>query len=75
MADVSEILQNALSLSAEERAAVAEKLLASLDDLDEAEAARLWAEEASRRWAQYQAGHTQTVESADVAGKAQRLFR
>jgi hypothetical protein len=75
MADVSEILQSALSLSAEERAAVAEKLLASLDDLDEAEADRLWAEEASRRRAEFQAGRAQTVDSADVASKAQKLFR
>ncbi len=49
MADGGEVLKNALSLSADDRALVAEKLLASLDDLEEQEAGRLWAEEAARR--------------------------
>lgn len=49
VADLKEIVASALALSAEERAALAEKLLASLDELDEQEAERLWAEEARRR--------------------------
>jgi putative addiction module component (TIGR02574 family) len=75
MPDVAEVLKNALSLSVDDRAAVAEKLLASLDDLGEEEADQLWAEEAARRLAELRAGRTGAVESRDVAKKAERLFR
>ena len=43
------MLQSALFLDAGDRAALAERLLASLDDLSEEDADRLWAEEAARR--------------------------
>jgi 4'-phosphopantetheinyl transferase EntD len=75
MADAAEVLKSALSLKAEDRAALAEKLLASLDDLDEAEADRLWAQEATRRRREFQAGRTKAVEALDVAKKAEKLFR
>ena len=72
MADLAEVLKNALSLNVNDRAALAERLLASLDDLDEEEAERLWAEEAQRRLEEYRAG---VAGSPDVAKKAERLFR
>jgi len=75
MPDLGEILKSALSLNADDRAAVAEKLLASLDDLDEEEANRLWAEEASRRREEFRAGRAGAVDAEDVANKAHRLFR
>jgi hypothetical protein len=75
MADLTEILKGAMSLNADDRAAVAEKLLASLDDLDEEEAERLWAEEAARRREQWREGRAGSVESQEVAKKAERLFR
>jgi hypothetical protein len=75
MADAAEVLKSALSLTADERAAVAEKLLASLDDLNEEEADRLWAEEAARRRQELRAGHGRAVDAADVAKKAERIFR
>jgi len=75
MADLAEVLKSALSLNAEDRAAVAEKLLASLDDVDEEEADRLWAQEATRRREELQAGRARAVEAQDVAKNAERLFR
>ena len=48
MPDLVEVLRSALSLNLDDRAALAERLLASLDELDEEEAERLWAEEAQR---------------------------
>lgn len=75
MPDVAEVLKRALSLNADERAAVAEKLLASLDDLDEEESDRLWGEEAARRLEEYRAGRAGAAEAQDVAKKAERLFR
>jgi len=75
MPDLGEVLKNALSLKLDDRAALAERLLASLDELDEEEAERLWAEEAQRRLDNYRAGRAGATEARDVARKAQRLFR
>jgi len=62
MADLAEVLKNALSLNVKDRAALAERLLASLDGSDEEEAEDLWAQEAQRRLEEYRAGR------AGVAG-------
>jgi Arc/MetJ-type ribon-helix-helix transcriptional regulator len=75
MPDLSEVLKSALSLDLNDRAALAERLLASLDDLGEEEAERLWAEEARRRREEYRAGRAAIVTAQDVANKAEKLFR
>jgi len=75
MPDLADVLKSALSLNADDRAAVAEKLLASLDDLDEKEADRLWAEEATRRLEDYRAGRAGAVDAQEVAKKAEGLYR
>jgi len=75
MPDLAEVLTSALSLSLDDRAALADRLLASLDELGAEEAERLWAEEAQRRLQEYRAGHTTALEARDVAKKAERLFR
>ncbi len=75
MPDLAEVLTSALSLSLDDRAALADRLLASLDQLDEEEAERLWAEEAHRRLQEYRAGHATALDARDVAKKAERLFR
>jgi hypothetical protein len=62
MPDLAEVLKNALSLNVDDRAAVAEKLLASLDELDEGESDRLWAEEAARRLEEYRTGRAGAAE-------------
>lgn len=75
MATLAEVLGNALSLEVRDRAALAERLLASLEDLTEEEANRLWAEEAQRRLEEYRAGRAQAVQADEVHAKAERLFR
>jgi len=75
MPDLSEVLKSALSLDLNDRAALAERLLASLDELGEEEAERVWAEEAQRRLEEYRAGRATIVRSQDVANKAEKLFR
>jgi putative addiction module component (TIGR02574 family) len=75
MPDLSEVLRNALNLSLNDRAALADRLLASLDELDEEEAERLWAEEARRRLEEYRAGRAPAAEAPEVAKRAERLFR
>lgn len=56
----------ALDLPLSERAALAERLLASLDASDDAETERPWVEEAERRYAAYKAGQTTARPAADV---------
>jgi hypothetical protein len=75
MPDLAEVLKSALSLNVDDRAAMAERLLASLDELDEEEAERLWAEEAQRRLEEFRAGRAGAAEARDVAKKAESLFR
>ena len=74
MADLAEVLSNALSLEMHDRAALAERLLASLEELSEEEAERLWAEEAQRRLEEYRAGRATVVRAEDVHEKVERLY-
>ena len=75
MPDLEEVLRNAISLSVQDRARLAEKLLASLDELGEEEAERLWTEEAERRLKEYRAGRAKAVSADEVSQKAQKLLR
>ncbi len=75
MSDLAEALKNALSLDVHDRAALAEELLASLEDLSEPEAELLWAEEAQRRLQEYRAGRAGAVGAQEVADKVERLLR
>ena len=75
MPDLEEVLRSALSLNIQDRASLAQKLLASLDELSVEEAERLWAEEAERRLNEYRAGRARAVSSEEVSKRAQRLLR
>jgi putative addiction module component (TIGR02574 family) len=75
MPDQAEVLRNALSLDGHDRAALAERLLASLEELTEEEAERLWAEEAQRRLEEYRAGRAKAVPVEEVHEKAETLLR
>ena len=75
MPDLAELLRTALTLDIHDRATLAEKLLASLEELNEDEADRLWAEEAQRRLKEYHAGRAAAVSAAEVAKKAEKLLR
>jgi hypothetical protein len=56
----------ALKLPPVARARLAEHLIASLDDLDDHEAERLWVEEAERRYQGYREGKIPARAAADV---------
>lgn len=75
MADLHELLEKALDLAVEDRATLAEQLLASLEELDHEESDRLWAAEAERRLKQLRNGQARTVSSSEVHAKAERLLR
>jgi putative addiction module component (TIGR02574 family) len=75
MSDPAEVFKSALSLDVRDRAALAQRLLASLEELSEEEAEHLWSGEAQRRLEEYRAGRAMAVPAEEVAKKAERLFR
>lgn len=75
MPDPAEVFEHALRLKVEDRAALAQRLLASLEDLSEEEAESLWAEEAQKRLQEYRAGRARAVPAHEVAQKADSLLR
>ena len=81
MPNLEDVLKDALVLDAHERAALAEILLASLDEqqddgnLDQAEAERLWAREAQQRLEAYRAGRTIPIPAQQVHAKAEKLLQ
>jgi len=75
MADAADVFKSALSLDTQLRAALAQRLLDSPEELSEEEAERLWAEEAQRRLEGYLGAGARVVSAAEVAAKAERLLR
>ncbi|MEP7344508.1 MAG: addiction module protein, partial [Gemmatimonadaceae bacterium] len=69
------IRREALSLTARERAELAEQLLASLDTLSEDEVAQLWLHEAARRAEELDRGLSKRISADDVRREAQALLR
>lgn len=56
LSNVQEIEEKALKLSSPERALLAEHLISSLESREDAEAERLWIEEAEHRYREYKEG-------------------
>lgn len=73
--DMIQIESEALSLSAEQRASLAHRLLLSLEEATGPEFDRLWAEESIRRAADADAGSTQSIPADEVAQNARELLR
>lgn len=67
---IDELETEALKLDPKGRARLAERLLASLDELSEDENAALWAEEAARRNAAWDPAAGDGCDSAAVFGEA-----
>jgi len=65
----------ARKLPLNERAQLAERLIASLDEMDEAESERLWADEAERRYQAYQQGNLASRPVEDVMRDARAKFQ
>jgi putative addiction module component (TIGR02574 family) len=73
--DLKTLEKEALRLSAEDRAALAQRLLLSLDDLPAAEHSELWLAEADRRARQLDRGEVEPIPAEEVRRKAQALLR
>ncbi len=59
-----------LRLTPPARAALAKKLLDSLEDLSEEENERLWADEAEARYADFKTGRTKAIPGDQVLARA-----
>ena len=64
--DLKKFQDQALNLPMKDRAALAERLIASLDTEDAAENERLWVEEAERRYRKYKKGNIPSRAAEDV---------
>jgi hypothetical protein len=73
--DTATIEKEALHLPLPARAALAHKLLESLEALSETEAEQLWLDEAERRAAEIDNGTVQLAPSDEVSRKARTLLR
>ena len=74
MSLVEELSRKALSLSPEERVQLAEKLLATVQEVDtEVEAA--WDEEIKRRIAEIENGTAKLIPAEDVFAEVRRLIK
>ena len=74
MSLVEELSRKALSLSPEERVQLAEKLLATVQEVDtEVEAA--WDEEIKRRVAEIENGTAKLIPAEDVFAEVRRLIK
>ncbi len=73
--DLSTCETQALRLPPADRATLAERLIASLDTLDEAQIERLWLEEADRRYAAYKTGTISARLAQDVLSDARAAIK
>ncbi len=70
-----DIEEEALKLAREDRAALAQRLLLSLEDIGEGDFSEEWLAEAHRRARQLDAGEVQPVPAEEVMRKARALLR
>jgi putative addiction module component (TIGR02574 family) len=64
--DANELLDEALNLPTEARAALAVRLIESLDDEIDPDAERLWAQEISQRLREFDEGHSEAFSWPEV---------
>lgn len=67
---LEEVASQALKLSLEERAELAERLLLSLDEPSESDIERLWLEEAERRLKEFREGKVKGIAAEEVFRRA-----
>jgi putative addiction module component (TIGR02574 family) len=73
--NLEDIAVEALELGVESRAALAKRLLDSLDDLAPEEYERMWVEEAARRYEQLKDGTASSLPSDEVFARLEARSR
>jgi len=72
----TELLEHVLELSATQRAAIAQRLLESLEPQDaDPDAERAWADEIERRVAAYDRGETASVDAGEAIDRIRQELR
>lgn len=70
------IIENeAMHLSVEERAKLAQRLLESLDDLPSGDLEKLWLEEADKRAAEVDKGKVQLISSQELENRVRKRLK
>ena len=72
---IEEIESELLTLDRRDRAALAKRLLDSLETLSDAEYEELWIEEAEARYQDYKAGKTSAIDGDEVFARARARER
>ena len=72
---VEELSKRARSLSPEDRARLAEELLASLDDAQDVGADAAWEKEVGRRVEEIKSGRARLIPAEDVFAETARLYK
>ena len=72
---LEDVTSDALAMTVESRAALAKRLLDSLDELAPEEYERLWVEEAARRYRQLKSGTAKSIPSEEVFAKLEARSR
>ena len=73
--NLAEIESEVFALSIQDRAALAKRLLLSLEEVSDSEFETVWGEESARRVAKFDLGSVQAIPSQEVARKAHALLR
>lgn len=68
------VLEEALKLTANERAEVAEQLIASLDEAPDTDVEQAWQEEIQKRLAQIERGEVTLVDSETVFAELRKKY-
>jgi putative addiction module component (TIGR02574 family) len=68
--NIETLTQETMALDIEDRAALAGKLILSLDEPKPSELERMWLEESERRLEAYRAGRTQAIPADEVFRRA-----
>ncbi len=72
---LNKIEREALSLSHQERAFLADRLLSSLDEKDMDDTDSIWIQEAEKRYSEYLSGGRKGVLAAEVFAEADRILK
>ncbi len=73
--ELKECEDQVLKLPVEDRALLAEHLIASLDSVEDSENERLWVEEAERRYQQYKNGNISARSATDAISDARSRIK
>jgi putative addiction module component (TIGR02574 family) len=75
MMNLLQIESEALGLPVQDRAALAQRLLLSLEEVSESEFEQLWSDESVRRVSDFETGKSLSISGEEVAKKARALLR